>query len=201
MRTIVIALASLIVPVTLLAQSDAYQIRYAANLNVGDSFIDITNAGSISGADPAGNICANVYAFDATEEPISCCSCLVTPNGLKSLSIRRDILSNTLTGGPLPGTSSVVVKLLATTVPSGGCNAAAPGALAPGMRAWGTSLHASPSGYTLTETAFSTAPLSANERSKLVSTCSFINTYASGYGQCRSCRLGGLATPGGVQAR
>jgi hypothetical protein len=37
------------------AQDDAFQVRYASNLNIGDSVINITNAGT-----SGGNICANV---------------------------------------------------------------------------------------------------------------------------------------------
>ena len=45
-----------------------FQVRYAANLNIGDSFVDLTNTGSVSGAllngaDPSGNICVNTYTL------------------------------------------------------------------------------------------------------------------------------------------
>src|SRR5690349_3829495 len=130
------------------AQDDAFQVRYASNLNIGDSVINITNAGT-----SGGNICANVYTFSPDEQLISCCACVVTPNALVSLSANSDLVSNTLT--PAHPTS-IVVKLLATT--GAACNAAAPGALAGGLRAWGTTLHAAPTTpvtYAVTETAFS----------------------------------------------
>ena len=44
-------------------------MNYAANLNIGDSFVDFTN----SGADNGANICVNLYAFDPAEELIGCC--------------------------------------------------------------------------------------------------------------------------------
>ena len=59
---------------------DSYQIRYAANLNIGDSFVDVTNNGA-----SGGNICVNVYTFDQSEELLACCSCFVTPNGLAGI--------------------------------------------------------------------------------------------------------------------
>jgi hypothetical protein len=57
----------------------------------------------------AGNMCANVYVFDPQEEEIGCCSCLVTPNGLNSLSVKSDLISNNLTPA-VP--TSVVIKIV-----------------------------------------------------------------------------------------
>lgn len=178
--------------------SDAFQVTYAPNLVAaragltsgavaiaGDSVINITNANT-----SGGNICVNVYAFSPDEQLVSCCACPVTPNGLVSLSARNDLISNTLTPG-VP--TSIVIKLLATTAPVGGCNAASPTAasLVAGMRAWATHLHIAPFG--LTEDAAQTAALSAVELAKLTSLCGFIQANGSGFGICRSCRLGGLA--------
>ncbi len=188
-----LTLAALMLPAVVFAQADAYQVHYVSNLNAGDSVINITNAGSNGGFSPGGDICVNVYAFDPHEELQSCCSCYTTPNGLYSLSARSDLVSNTLTGAPL---TSIVVKLTATRPVGGTCNAGATGTLAPGIRAWGTNLHAAPSGgYAVTETAFANAPLSGSEYSKLTTQCSFVQVVGSGYGICRSCRTGGLATP------
>jgi len=175
------------------APVDAFQVRYASNLQVGDSVINITNAGTqntVGGA--LTNICANVYTFSPDEQLISCCSCVVTPNALVSLSARNDLISNTLTPA-VP--NSIVVKLVATAGTS--CNASnVPAAnLAAGMRAWGTTLHAEPGtspAYVVTETAFDKAGLSAAELARITSFCGFIQANGSGYGICRSCRLGGL---------
>jgi hypothetical protein len=91
--------ASVTVTADVLASPDAYQVGYAANLVSGDSYVNLTNTGIRNGFDPAGGICANVYAFDPSEELISCCACYVTPDGLKSISIKQDLISNTLTPG------------------------------------------------------------------------------------------------------
>jgi hypothetical protein len=172
------------------APADAYQVRYAANLAVGDSFINLTNTGVLGGFEPGGNICANVYVFDADQQLVSCCSCLLTPNHLKTLSVRNDLVSNTLTPiVPL----SVTVALLATAGPT--CNAATPvaGNLVSGLRAWGTTIHALPgSGYGVTESEFSPSPLGVQEFAKMTAYCGFIQTNGSGYGICRSCRQGAL---------
>ena len=179
-----------------------YQLRYLANLNQGDSYVDITNAGTLNGFAPAGNLCANVYTFDPAEELISCCACAITPNGLVSLSARNDLISNTLTPG-VP--TSVTVKLLSSLpLPNGGtsvCNPSSPTAanLVRGMRAWAITLHQNTSGsppavnpFTLTETEFSKVELSATELGKLTSFCGFIQANGSGFGICKSCRFGAL---------
>ena len=65
----------------------SYQIAYAANLNIGDSVVNISNDGAnggFTGAGTTGNICMNAFIFDPQEEEIGCCACLVTPNGLYS---------------------------------------------------------------------------------------------------------------------
>ena len=177
--------------------ADAFQISYASNLNIGDSVVNLTNAGTVSGADPAGRICANVYTFDPAEELISCCTCMVTPNGLDSLSDQGDLISNTLTPG-VP--TSIVIKLVATLPNLGTCNAGNGGVaftaaqLAPGLRAWGTSLHndAAAGAYQVTERVFQPAVLSTSELHKLTSYCNFIQAIGSGYGLCKSCKTGGL---------
>jgi hypothetical protein len=201
-----LAFAALLLPVAAFAQSlplaapvipeadGVYQIRYLANLNVGDSFVNLTNAGTVSGFDPAGRICVNVFTFDPNEEMISCCSCLVTPNGLQSLSARNDLISNTLTPG-VP--TSITVKLIASSLPPAGlCSPINFGlGFARGMRAWATTIHALPTTpvtYGSTETPFSNAELSRTEYFKLTSFCGFIQANGSGFGTCRSCRFGAL---------
>jgi len=172
---------------------DAFQIRYAANLNAGDSYVDITNSGASN-----GNICANVFTFDQEEELISCCSCNVTPNALQSLSVLNSLVSNPLTPA-VP--AAVVIKLLAS---NGNCDAGAvtQDSLAPGLLAWGTSLHAeatSPITYSLTETPFSLANLSFAELVHITSTCAFIQSHGSGFGICKGCAAGGLGGSTSIQ--
>jgi hypothetical protein len=144
-----------------------------------------------------GRICVNIYAFDPLEELFACCSCPVTPNGLNSLSAQHDLLPNSLfLGTP----DSLTVKLLASTPIAGGrCDPSSPtpANLVRGMRAWVTSPHLNTSGtpavgYQLSETEFSKAELSATELAKLAGFCAFIQANGSGFGICRSCRLGAL---------
>jgi len=48
----------------------------------------------------------------------------------------------------------------------------------------------------VTETAFLPASLSEGEFTRLTQLCGFINGNGSGFGICRSCRLGGLGATG-----
>jgi len=188
-----------------------FQIRYASNLDIGDSVINITNDGDSATGSGAflsgGNLCVGVYSFDANEELQSCCACLVTPNGLVSLSVNAINMTN-LTGGLVP---SLVIKLLAWSNTGGvsgttgnpvspngsSCNAATPGTLAVGMHAWGTTVHALPVGqpdaYTVTETEFSAANLSSAEYQHITQFCQFNQINGSGkFGQCKGCEAGGM---------
>jgi hypothetical protein len=191
-----------------------FQIRYASNISAGDSFINISNDGAsmtvttiAAGTNTlsvSGSICINAYAFDAAEEILSCCSCPVTPNGLVSLSVQRDLLNNTLTGRGTP--SSIVIKLVATTPPVGGVGTASnpcgtsastvtTNNLANGMVAWGTTLHANTSAagtYALTETPFTVANPNPPELARLSQLCTFNQLQGSGFGICNSCEIGGL---------
>jgi hypothetical protein len=186
------------------AEADGvYQLRYFANLTAGDSFIDITNAGTNSGFDPDGRVCANLYVFDPAEELVACCACNITPNGLASFSLRNDLIFNTLTGSPL--LKGVTVKVLASLpLPVGGggvptftsiCNPSTPNNanLVRGLKVWGITLHndttlpALAQPFLLTETEFAKAELSATELAKLTGFCRFIQIVASNFGICRNC--------------
>jgi hypothetical protein len=182
---------------------------YASNLHIGDGAINITNTGALgaglqsgTAASITGTICANVYAFSPDQQMLSCCSCPVTPNGLRALSATRDLVSN---GLPPATPTAIAIKLLGT-VPSGGSCANSAANLttltqASGLVAWGTGVHSAatppPAGqqsgpFTITEHAFLPATLSAGELSRLSTLCNFILANGTGYGVCRSCQLGGL---------
>ena len=186
----------------------AFQVRFASNLSFGDSVVNFSNAGGSSTAANTtvapfaqnGEICANVYAYSPDEQLVSCCSCNVTPNALNSLSVKNDLASNTLT--PIIP-SALVIKVLAT---AGGaaCTASkaatvAAGDLVTGLLAWGTTIHALPvtagtpaTTYGVVETAFSSPALSTAELTRMTQLCAFIRANGSGYGICKSCKVGGL---------
>ena len=189
----------------------AFQVHYVANLDVDDSFINITNDGQSTPvldpvAAPNGNLCVGVYAFDPNEELQSCCTCLVTPGGLASLSARA-INAASLTG---ENPTSLVIKLLSWStsvrrfVHRHTRNAGTaeferlqrwytPGQLRavcmPGVR---TYIALPVSGYTVTETPFSLATLSPAELANITQSCEFNQINGSGItGQCPGCTVGG----------
>jgi hypothetical protein len=183
-----------------------FQVRYAANLQFGESYIDLTNTGAMG--DPltgpgfggaTGNLCINVYAFDAGEELISCCSCLVTPDETVNLGAVRDLTAKTLTG-VVP--TSLTIKLLASWAGTNGsgtsctnsAGAVTPGSVVPGLAAFGTTLHATPAAgvYATTETPFLSVTTSGAELSSIVGRCASILGNGSGLGICSSCRSGAL---------
>jgi YVTN family beta-propeller protein len=195
-----------VAPSATLFIGDPFLVSYKANLNIGESYIDITNTG-VNGAPllgpglgaPSGNICVNVYAFDPNEELVSCCSCLITPDQTVNLGANRDLTAKTLTGA-VP--TSLTVKLLATLAGAGGSgtscsNSAATvtsATLANGAAAWGTTLHATPTSgsYATTETPFIGSTLSAGELTSIGGRCAAIIGNASGFGICTSCQSGVL---------
>ena len=181
----------------------SFLVRYAANLNIGESYIDITNTGA-NGASllgpgdgfAAGNICVNVYAFDPGEELIACCSCLVTPDQTVTLGVNRDLTVKPLTGA-VP--TSVTVKLLSTLAGGDGtgtsctnsAGAVTSATLANGMAAWGTTLYLDASGaadYATPQTASMGATLSANELASIGGRCAafWATAAASAFAPCRA---------------
>ena len=70
-NTLLLGLATVALTTVSYAQSvvpfnDFFQVRYASNLNKGDSYVNITNTGSDDGTvrGDGDNICVNVYTFD-----------------------------------------------------------------------------------------------------------------------------------------
>ena len=162
---------------------------YAANMNIGDSVVNVTNPGAVNGFEPVGNTCANVYVFAEDQQLVSCCSCPLTPNHLKTLSVRNDLISNTLT----PGVPIGVTIVLTGSLPvAGACNAATAVATSPFLIApFGATIHANPDGtYTSSNYNFLTTPVDGTEIAKLTTYCGFIQANGSGYGICKSCRQG-----------
>jgi len=169
----------------------AIKTHYFSNLNLGDSVINLTNDGA-----SGGNICAFVYTFDPNEEMISCCACPLTPNGLSSLSVQSDLISNTLTSS-VP-TSLTVTLVSVAANPGQFCDAGFGGGTATvsALQAWGTTLHPGPvaGSFAINETPFTSVSslVGIPGLTNLMTNCGFLRRLGSGFGICSSCRAGGL---------
>jgi hypothetical protein len=200
------------------------QVRYVTNLNIGDSYIDVTNTAVNGnnalgpGIGTTGNLCVNVYAFDPNEELVSCCSCLVTPDQTVSLSVNSNINNHSTEAG----LTSLTIKLVAvnplvvsasnpsltncTNAAAGFVNVLVGGALIStptvvletGIAAWGTTVHSGPTSgiFTETETPFIPFTLSASEATSIFGRCAAIIGNLSGKGICSSCKAGSVTVTG-----
>ena len=81
-----------------LAQGDNsyYFVTYFSNNAVSgapDQTVRLVNDG-----ETGGNLWADFYVFDDSEELSECCACVVTPDGLLSESVKTELMANPLSG-------------------------------------------------------------------------------------------------------
>ena len=155
---------------TALAQDlDSYFVTYYSN-NVTaapDETVRVINDGFTE-----ATIYADFYVFDDSEELTECCSCAVTPDGLLSESVIKNLTANPLTGiKPTRG----VIKVIASTAP--GAASAFNGTTGvnptPGLHGWATHAQKLASGYALTEGELADGDLSGSEETLLEELCMF----------------------------
>jgi hypothetical protein len=155
-------------------------LSYFANAHtsgVADATVRLTNPG-VTG----GNLCAEIYVFDQSQQLSECCGCLVSPDGLRTLSVNGDLTSNPLTG--VQSRTGVVKVVPADASVNPSCD---PTVIAPkaSLAAWSTNIQKQgASAFTITETTFQPGPLGDDELAALQSQCSFSYTLGSGQGVC-----------------
>jgi hypothetical protein len=148
---------------TALAQGDNsdYFTTYYSNANTAnapDATVRIVNDG-----DTGTNLYALIYVFDDSEELQECCSCVVTPDGLLSESVNKNLTANPLTGiKPTRG----VIKVITSEV----CGPTL-GVVARGLHASATHVQKLNSGFALTEDPFADSNLSGSEELLLYQLC------------------------------
>lgn len=133
----------------------------------------MTNAGT-----SGGNLCADIYVLDPSQELSECCSCLLTPDGLTTVS---EITQ--LTGNPLAGSDFLMtgtIKILSAATTGGNCPLPTAPKPAPGIHAWQT--HVFP--QSITEDDFEDAGLSGAELADLAKQCKAVQLVGSGFGVC-----------------
>jgi len=174
-----------------------FSVNYFANNGTSgapDATVRITNPGTSIGIDgdtapvTNGNLCAMIYVFDNDQQLSECCGCLTTPDGLRTLSVTKDLTSNPLTGVV---SKNGDIKIWASFVNDSPCD---PTRLLIGaeynLRAWATHIQNKVgAAYPITETAFSDAQISEGELYSLQSDCYFVERLGSGHGIC-SCGTG-----------
>lgn len=147
-----------------------------------DSNLRLSNPGATG-----GNLCAEIYVFDQDQELSECCGCLVSPDGLLTLSVNSD-----LTGNPLTGIKSTtgVIEIVSADVPANvSCD---PSAITPDgeVLAWSTNTQAKNQlAIASTENSFQLSPLGDADLAALQNQCSMVATLGSGHGVC-SCGAG-----------
>jgi hypothetical protein len=154
--------------------SDVQKVNYFSNANTSgapDGKVRISNPGS-----PTGNLCAQIYVFDPSQELTECCACLVTPNGLRKLSVNADLTANPLTGVALTDGEVSIISGYTNN------NVCSPlnDIVSPTIRAWGTHVDDS---FLITETEYSDRTLGLWNDNLLVA-CKAISLDGSGHGTC-----------------
>lgn len=139
--------------------SSVYFVTYYSN-NVSaapDETVRLINDG-----ETGGNLWAAFYVFDDSQELIECCACVITPDGLLSESVQKNLTANPLTGRvPKVG----VIKVISSA--SNDPTATKPTA---GLRGWATHMQKN-SAYWGTETTLADSNLSAGEQALLQNLC------------------------------
>jgi hypothetical protein len=166
---------------------DTLKVDYFSNANTSgapDGTLRLTDPGT-----PTGNVCAYIGVFDANQEMSECCGCLLTPDGLRTLSIDADLTSNPFTGVKL---STGVIKIVSVTpvnntCPFPGTSKSAQFYTSGGVRSWAT--HIQNSNFAITETGSQDATLSVTENVRFYNGCVAIGLVGSGTGVC-SCGTG-----------
>src|ERR1039457_894952 len=147
--------------VTTTGDNSTYFVAYYAN-NVAaapDATVRFINDG-----DTGGNLWADFYVFDDSQELTECCACQITPDGLLSEDVKTELTANPLTG-KVPSRGVIKVISSSTADPTNVVPTA-------GLRGWATHIQKSgASTYAITETTFADSNLVPAERSLLQSLC------------------------------
>ncbi len=153
------------------AQGDnsVYFTSYYSNANTTgapDSTVRAINDG-----DTGANLWASIYVFDDSQELQECCSCVVTPDGLLSESVNKNLTANAITGKK---PSRGVIKIISSSTESDVNTNFAPNTPTAGLRAWGTHIQKTGSTtYAVTETRFADSNLVSAEQTLLQELCYF----------------------------
>jgi hypothetical protein len=122
LKTLSLVVAAFGFAAILSAQTDTFKVGYYSNAGeTPDGTVRITNVGTNITTPGSGNVCALIYVFEPDQQMAECCGCLITPDGLLTLSINANLTDNPLT--PVTLTTGAI-KIVSSA--GGACNAAKP---------------------------------------------------------------------------
>ncbi len=180
--------------------SSYYFVTYYSNANTTgapDGTLRLVNDGAEATASPEGvengTLWAAIYTFDDSQEMQTCCSCLITSNGLLSESVNKELVNSSINFTGRGETQRGVIKVIS----SASYDVTSPVPLT-GLRGWMTHIQATTNGLTatkggpdgskgpwfVTEAALADSNLSATELANLGTSCSYGLTIGSGFGSC-----------------
>lgn len=103
-----------------------------AEISDGEFFINNNAPGQLGAGIP---LWASIYVFDDSEELTECCSCLITPDGLLSESVNKNLTAN-----PIRGVLNTrgVIKVISSSTEADVNTGFAPNNPVAGLRVWAT---------------------------------------------------------------
>jgi hypothetical protein len=183
-----------------IGDSSYYFVTYYSNANTSgapDGTLRIINDGDQATASPEGvengTLWAAIYTFDDSQEMQTCCSCLITSDGLLSESVNKELVNSSINFTGRAEVQRGVIKVISSSSP----DITSPVPLT-GLRGWMTHIQATtnvqptklsgPDGskgpWFVTEAALADSNLSATELANLGTSCSYGLTIGSGFGSC-----------------
>jgi hypothetical protein len=148
---------------TAFAQGDntVYFVTYYSNNVTGapDATVRLVNDG-----DTSGNLYAAIYVFDDSQELTECCACVISPDGLLSESVQKNLTANPLTSR-VPKVGVIKVISSASSDPTNTKPTA-------GLRGWATHIQkGNGTTYWGSETTLADSNLAGAEQSLLQNLC------------------------------
>jgi hypothetical protein len=144
--------------------NSVYFTTYFSNANTSgapDQAVRFINDG-----DTGGNLWAAFYVFDDSQELTQCCSCVITPDGLLSESVNKQLTAYPLTGKKL---QRGVIKTISSSTSDPTNDKPTPG-----LRGWATHTQKSTgTAYAVTETEVADSNLVSAEQTLLQELCYF----------------------------
>jgi hypothetical protein len=164
------------------AGNRVFPTPFAGTLRLDNPGSVVLDSASPVGIGGVADLWALIYVFDADQQLVECCGCLLTPDGLRTLDVNNDLTSNPNNGlFSISGTG--VIKVASST----NRNPGVPIVFRGTILGWGTHEN---HGGSVTETASQKVPVSQGEANRLATVCSsIIQSNSSGAGIC-SCGSG-----------